>query len=49
MLNRLPDVENRSPLNEIQPHMHPFEILFDVQKLMDVENVNNISPQAHST
>ncbi len=39
MLNRLPDPERRPPLNEIQPHIHPLEILFDVKKLMEIENV----------
>ncbi|EIN07406.1 hypothetical protein PUNSTDRAFT_105115 [Punctularia strigosozonata HHB-11173 SS5] len=36
MLNRLPPVERgRKPaLNEIQPDLHPLELLFDVKKLM---------------
>lgn len=41
MLHRLPPtIEHRRPvLNEIQADLHPMEILFDVFKLMDEENV----------
>jgi hypothetical protein len=41
MLHRLPPtIERRRPmLNEIQQHLHPLEVLFDVSKLMDEENV----------
>lgn len=42
MLNRLPSIipGRRPVLNEIQPDLHPHEVLFDVKKLMDTENVN---------
>ncbi|KAF9040419.1 hypothetical protein BDZ89DRAFT_1060507 [Hymenopellis radicata] len=43
MLNRLPDPERRPPLNEIQPHIHPLEILFDVKKLLEIENEQPLS------
>lgn len=41
MLHRLPPTEpGRKPvLNEIQPDLNPLEVLFDVQKLMQVQNV----------
>ena len=41
MLHRLPPtVSGRKPaLNEIQPDLHPLEVLFDVKKLMDERNV----------
>ncbi|KAF9270017.1 hypothetical protein L218DRAFT_849491 [Marasmius fiardii PR-910] len=39
LLHRFPpeegQEERRPPLNEIQPHLHPLEILYDVKKLMD--------------
>lgn len=40
MLNRLsPDGEGKkAPLNELQPDLHPSEILYDVKKLFDVNN-----------
>lgn len=40
MLNRLPPSEEgkKVPLNEFQPDLHPSEILFDVKKLLDVNN-----------
>ncbi|KAK0500607.1 hypothetical protein EDD18DRAFT_1348017 [Armillaria luteobubalina] len=40
MLNRLSlDGEGKkAPLNELQPDLHPSEILFDVKKLLDVNN-----------
>ncbi|KAK7014891.1 cytoskeleton-associated protein 5 [Favolaschia claudopus] len=40
MLHRLPPtIERRRPmLTEIQQHLHPLEVLFDVHKLMDEEN-----------
>ena len=41
MLHRLPStISGRKPtLNEIQPDLHPLEVLFDVTKLMDEQNV----------
>jgi hypothetical protein len=41
MLHRLPPtIERRRPmLNEIQADLQPMEVLFDVYKLMDEENV----------
>ncbi|KIY63028.1 hypothetical protein CYLTODRAFT_403804 [Cylindrobasidium torrendii FP15055 ss-10] len=36
LLNRLED-NRRPPINEIQPHIHPYEILYDVKKLMEVD------------
>ena len=41
MLHRLPPtISGRRPiLNEIQPDLHPLEVLFDVKKLMDEQNV----------
>jgi hypothetical protein len=43
MLHRLPPtIERRRPmLNEIQADLHPLEVLFDVYKLMDEENVRH--------
>ncbi|KAK0466412.1 uncharacterized protein EV420DRAFT_1261755 [Desarmillaria tabescens] len=40
MLNRLPPDEEgkKVPLNELQPDLHPAEILFDVKKLLDINN-----------
>ncbi|KAG7098994.1 hypothetical protein E1B28_000880 [Marasmius oreades] len=39
LLHRFPpeegQEERRPPLNEVQPHLHPLEILYDVKKLMD--------------
>ncbi|KAJ7046748.1 hypothetical protein C8F04DRAFT_1061598 [Mycena alexandri] len=45
MLHRLPPtIERRRPvLNEIQPNLHPMEVLFDVYKLMDEENGQPLS------
>ncbi|KAJ7343519.1 hypothetical protein DFH08DRAFT_872936 [Mycena albidolilacea] len=45
MLHRLPlTIERRRPmLNEIQQHLHPLEVLFDVSKLMDEENGQPLS------
>ncbi|KAJ7063271.1 hypothetical protein C8F01DRAFT_984862 [Mycena amicta] len=45
MLHRLPPpIERRRPaLNEIEAHIHPLEILFDVSKLMDEENGQPLS------
>ncbi|KAJ7172511.1 armadillo-type protein [Mycena filopes] len=45
MLHRLPPtIERRRPmLNEIQPNLHPMEVLFDVSKLMDEENGQPLS------
>ncbi|KAJ7905458.1 hypothetical protein B0H14DRAFT_2660330, partial [Mycena olivaceomarginata] len=45
MLHRLPPtIERRRPmLNEIQQHLHPLEVLFDVSKLMDEENGQPLS------
>jgi hypothetical protein len=41
MLHRLPPtISGRRPvLNEIQPDLHPLEVLFDVKKLIDEQNV----------
>ena len=41
LLNRLPPTERgRKPvINEIQPDLHPYEILRDAEKLMHVGNV----------
>lgn len=41
MLHRLPPtISARRPvLNEIQPDLHPLEVLFDVKKLLDEQNV----------
>ncbi|KAL0946934.1 hypothetical protein HGRIS_013094 [Hohenbuehelia grisea] len=40
LMHRLPSTEpSRKPiLNEIQPDLHPLEILYDIKKLMDVDN-----------
>ncbi|KAG6854307.1 hypothetical protein C0991_008202 [Blastosporella zonata] len=40
MLNRLPPtVPGRKPtLNELQPDLHPLEVLFDVKKLIDTQH-----------
>ncbi|KAJ7470732.1 hypothetical protein FB451DRAFT_1254671 [Mycena latifolia] len=45
MLHRLPPtIECRRPmLNEIQPDLHPLEVLFDVYKLLDEENGQPLS------
>jgi anaphase-promoting complex subunit 5 len=45
MLHRLPPTEpGRKPiLNEIQPDLNPLEVLFDVNKLMQVENDQPLS------
>ncbi|KAJ7097958.1 hypothetical protein B0H15DRAFT_823591 [Mycena belliarum] len=45
MLHRLPPtIERRRPmLNEIQADLHPLEVLFDVYKLMDIENGQPLS------
>jgi anaphase-promoting complex subunit 5 len=41
LMHRLPPSEPglKPVLNEIQPDIHPFEVLFDVTKLMQLENV----------
>lgn len=41
LLNRLPtDKEGQKPiLNNVQPEIHPLEVLFDVSKLLAEENV----------
>ncbi|KAF8077980.1 hypothetical protein FPV67DRAFT_1463707 [Lyophyllum atratum] len=45
MLHRLPPtVSGRKPvLNEIQPDLHPLEVLFDVRKLVDPQNDQPLS------
>ncbi|KAF5380845.1 hypothetical protein D9615_003925 [Tricholomella constricta] len=45
MLHRLPPtVPGRKPaLNEIQPDLHPLEVLFDVKKLVDTHNDQPLS------
>ncbi|EGN92472.1 hypothetical protein SERLA73DRAFT_99306 [Serpula lacrymans var. lacrymans S7.3] len=35
MLHRLPEPSEMPTLNEIQPDLHPLEILFDISKLLD--------------
>ena len=42
-MHRLPPSERgQKPfLNTVQPDLHPVEILFDVKKLMQVQNVHN--------
>ncbi|KAG2368513.1 armadillo-type protein [Suillus spraguei] len=35
MLHRLPSLNETPVLNEIQPNLHPLEVLFDVTKLLD--------------
>jgi anaphase-promoting complex subunit 5 len=37
MLHRLHPGQ-KPPLNEIQPHLEPLEVLFDVKKLLDEQN-----------
>lgn len=41
MLHRLPPTKHgeRSFLNEVQPDLHPLEILYDIKKLLDEQNV----------
>jgi len=40
MLHRLPPSTRRKPdINEIQPDIHPLEVLYDVKKLTDPQNV----------
>ncbi|TFK29908.1 hypothetical protein FA15DRAFT_187068 [Coprinopsis marcescibilis] len=44
MLHRLPPPPGVKPtINEIQPDMHPLEVLYDVKKLMDEENEQPLS------
>lgn len=45
LLNRLPPTERgcKPVINEIQPDLHPYEILRDAEKLMHVGNVRQIS------
>ncbi|KAG6890724.1 hypothetical protein C0995_005097 [Termitomyces sp. Mi166 len=45
MLHRLPSTEpGRKPtLNELQPDLHPLEVLFDVKKLMNTKNDQPLS------
>lgn len=43
LLNRLPSGSKEKPsINEIQPDLDPLEVLFDVKKLIDEENVNTL-------
>lgn len=45
LLHRLPS-ENSSqkqPLNEIQPDMHPLEVFYDVNKLLEVRHSKYVS------
>jgi hypothetical protein len=47
LLRRLPPPPGEKPfLNEIQPDMHPLEILYDVKKLMHEENVKSFPDNA---
>ena len=40
MLHRLPPSFRRKPnINEVQPDLHPLEVLYDVGKLTDPQNV----------
>lgn len=40
MLHRLPPSNRRRPdINEVQPDIHPLEVLYDVKKLTDPQNV----------
>ena len=43
MLHRLPSTTpgKRPVLNEVQPDLHPLEVLFDVKKLLDTRNVTS--------
>ncbi|KAG6820590.1 hypothetical protein H0H93_014506, partial [Arthromyces matolae] len=45
MLHRLPptDSERKPALNELQPDLHPLEVLFDVKKLLDPRNNQPLS------
>ncbi|KAJ3728128.1 hypothetical protein DFJ43DRAFT_1084857 [Lentinula guzmanii] len=43
LLRRFPSVGERPPLNEIQPNLHPLDILYDVTKLIDETNEQPLS------
>lgn len=43
MLHRLPSLNETPVLNEIQPDLHPLEVLFDVTKLLDPQYVSDSS------
>ncbi|KAJ3998566.1 hypothetical protein F5050DRAFT_1869137, partial [Lentinula boryana] len=43
LLRRFPSVDERPPLNEIQPNLHPLDILYDVTKLIDETNEQPLS------
>ena len=50
ILHRLPPInEGQKPvLHEVQPDLHPLEILFDVSKLLDPDNVRGITRKIQS-
>ncbi|KAJ3971131.1 hypothetical protein EV361DRAFT_912638 [Lentinula raphanica] len=43
LLRRFPSLEERQPLNEIQPNLNPLDILYDVKKLLDEANEQPLS------
>jgi hypothetical protein len=46
MLHRLPSLNEIPVLNEIQPDLHPLEVLFDVTKLLDPQYVMTVHDTA---
>ncbi|KAH7870821.1 uncharacterized protein C8R40DRAFT_1125250 [Lentinula edodes] len=43
LLRRFPSVNERPPINEVQPNLNPLDILYDVKKLMDETNEQPLS------
>ncbi|KAH8099478.1 hypothetical protein BXZ70DRAFT_227681 [Cristinia sonorae] len=43
LLHRIPEEGQRPVINEIQPDLHPFEILYDCKKLMQVNSQQPLS------
>ena len=45
LLNRLPPAERgqKPIINELQPELHPMEVLYDTKKLLTVKNVRRSS------
>ncbi|KAJ4485910.1 hypothetical protein J3R30DRAFT_3442822 [Lentinula aciculospora] len=43
LLRRFPSVDQRPPLNDIQPNLNPLDILYDVKKLIDETNEQPLS------
>ncbi|KAK2466948.1 hypothetical protein APHAL10511_001206 [Amanita phalloides] len=43
MLHRLPLSARQKHINEVQPNLHPLEVLYDVKKLMDPQNDQPLS------